>query len=221
MQPLLLMLSGWLCGTAQAGGFEPKTMRDPLSKRAIERGLVLGKGWVELEFANDLKVATSYWDSEGEAQDFEHAKWTYTTQRLDIRFGVTRRAELYWRIKSHYVQLENDYLGTDTSQYGVGDPEFGYAYELFRTLAPVTSVVAYTTYKAPLANESPGNYVGGANTFQSFVMTTGTPDWTFGIKGKKQFGPIAIEGGLAHVYRISGLALYVVETDLNQFMMRI
>ncbi|MEC8381412.1 MAG: hypothetical protein VXZ96_13875 [Myxococcota bacterium] len=221
MQPLLLLMAGWFGSVAQAGGFEPKTMRDPLSKRAIERGLVLGKGWVELEFANDSKVATGYWDSEGQPQDFEHARWTYTTQRLDIRYGVTRRAELYWRIKTHYVQLENDYLGTDTSQFGIGDPEIGYTYELFKTLAPVTSVVVYGVYKAPLANESPGNYVGGANSFQAFVLTTGTPDWTFGMKAKKQFGPIAIEGGLAHIFRQSGLALYVVETDLNQFMMRI
>ena len=48
MQPLLLLMAGWFGSVAQAGGFEPKTMRDPLSKRAIERGLVLGKGWVEL-----------------------------------------------------------------------------------------------------------------------------------------------------------------------------
>lgn len=221
MQAMMLLFGGLINSTAFAGGFEPKTMRDPLSKRGLERGLVLGKGWVELEFANDYKVATSYWDGDGEAQDFDYAKWTYTTQRLDIRYGVTRKAELYWRIKTHYVHLENDALGTDNSQFGVGDPEFGYRYELFRSLAPITSVIAYTTYKAPFANESPGNYVGGPNTFSSFVLTTGTPDWTFGIKAKKQFGPVAIQAGLSHVYRVSGLALYIVETDLNQFTMRI
>lgn len=217
---LLLGLALWT-SPAQAGGFEAKTMRAPLSSREVERALVLGKGWVEITLANEVKRAEGYWDSQGTAQSFTDASWLYSTQTLLGRYGITQRGELFWMAETHYVSLTNDTLRTDIRQFGIGDPEFGYSMELFRSLAPLTSVVAYGRYKAPLGNESPGNYIGGPNTFSAVVMTTGTPDISVGMAAKRQFGPAALRLDGRYVFRASGLPMYAVETTNNQFQVRI
>jgi hypothetical protein len=214
---------------AHAAAFEAKTMRETLSAREVERPLILGKGWLEFGLGMDYKVADGAWDSAGEQVDwtddagdgYDGARFTHTTQRLGLRYGITRRGELYWTIKTHYLSLVNDQLGTDLSQFGLGDPRFGYKFELFRSVAPVTSVIVYGDYKAPAGNESPGNYVGGPTTFSSFIMTTGTPDAEVGLRAKRQIGPVALQGGVAYVQRFSGVVQYVIETELNQFSGRI
>ena len=221
MSRCLLLTLALGASTAHAAAFEPKTMRDTLPALEVERGLVLGKGWLEFGVGADVKMATGYWDSEGEAQDFEDASWTYTTERLDIRYGVARRGELYWTLRTHYVQLQNDALGTDNHYFGFGDPVFGYKWEAFRSMAPATSVVLYAQYKAPAANEAPGNYVGGPNSWTSFVLTTGTPDLTIGARGKRQVGPLAFTVGASQVRRFSNVVQYLIETEQNQFQGRI
>jgi hypothetical protein len=167
------------------------------------------------------KNATGYWTATGEPAEFENANWLYTTQSLDIRYGITHRGEMTWSLNTHYVQLTNDLLGTDITQFGFGDPHFGYKYEVFRMLAPITSVILYGDYKAPMGNESPGNYVGGPTTFSSVVLSTGTPDVTVGLAGKRQFGPLAATLDVAQVFRLSGITQYIIETENNQFQERI
>jgi hypothetical protein len=214
---------------AHAAAFEAKTMRETLSAREVERPLILGKGWLEFGLGLDYKLADGAWDSAGEQTEwsdsagdgYEGARFTHTTQRLDLRYGITRRGELYWTIKTQYLSLTNDLLETDTNQFGLGDPHFGYKFEVFRSVAPVTSVIIYGDYKASAGNESPGNYVGGPTTFSSFIMTTGTPDAEFGLRAKRQIGPVAIEAGAAYVQRFSGVVQYVIETEANQFSGRI
>ncbi|MFT4978341.1 MAG: hypothetical protein ACI8S6_004249 [Myxococcota bacterium] len=208
-----------LASSAHGAGFEAKTMRAPMSGREVERGLVLGKGWVEISLANDFKRAVGYWSGSGEARDFDDASWLYTTQSVLGRYGITQRGELFWMAETHYVQLTNDALDTDIGQFGIGDPEFGYTFEVFNSLS--TSVVTYGRYKAPLGNESPGNYIGGPNTFSAVVMTTGTPDITVGIGAKRQLGPAAVTLDGGYIYRASGLPMYAIETDNNQFQVRV
>ena len=132
--------------SAFAAGFQAKTMRDPFANREVDRGLVLGKGWAQIDLGSDFKPAVGYWDSAGEPVDFENANWLYSTQRVSARYGITRRGEMYWTFKTHYVSLTNEALGTDIDQFGIGDPEFGYKLEVFRTLTPMTSVIVYGNY---------------------------------------------------------------------------
>ena len=221
-QIFIISMIGTLFATsAEAGGFEGKTMRDPFSNRSVERGLVLGKGWFQITAGNSYKNATGYWDDQGVQQDFESANWLYTTQYLGIRYGLTRNFEFSWKVRSHYVALTNSELGTDTSMFGLGDPELGVTYQLYRSSTPMTSIVTYAKYKAPFANEMPGNYVGGPNSFSNFVLTTGTPDVNIGLAAKKQFGPAAVTVDMHHVKRFSALASYAIETDMNQFSTRV
>ena len=222
MSKKFLLIGGlFFSSSAFAGGFEGKTMRDPFSNRSVERGLVLGKGWFQIGLGSSYKLSTGAWDANGEQVDWATTAWTYTTQHFNLRYGITRNVELNWKMKSHYVALANTDLGTDISQYGIGDPEFGVKYQLLRSNAPLTSVIVYSNYKAPLANEMPGNYVGGPNSFSAFVLTTGTTDLANGIAAKKQFGPAALTVDLGYVHRFSGLASYAIETDMNQFQIRV
>lgn len=207
--------------TTHAGVWGAKTMRVPYSTREVERSLLMGKGWLEFGLGADVKMATGYWGADGTKIDFENARWLYTTERLDIRYGVAPRAELYWNLPVHYLQLTNEVLGTDTSGVYWGDPRFGWRFEVFHTDAPLTSIATVAEMKVPAGNESPGSYIAGPSTFQRFVTTTGTPDLRLGVDGKRQLGPIAVGGSLGYVYRFSGLVQYALETNENQFLGRI
>jgi hypothetical protein len=223
MKRTLTLLTALFCAApaAQAAGVQAKTMRETLSAREVERGLLIGKGWFEVGLGTDIKKADGYWSAEGEPVDWDNARWTWSTQRASFRYGLTKRSELFGTVKWHYARLQNEALDTDVSDFGLGDPTFGYKFEWFKSLAPVTSLISYVQYKGPAGNESPGNYIGGPSTFSSVIMTTGTPDLEFGARGKRQIGPVGITVGGAYVRRFSNVVQYVVETDFNVFNGRI
>jgi hypothetical protein len=217
---LVLFASAWV-GQSHAAGFEAKTMRESLSSREVERPLVLGKGWMEAALGFDLKNADGYWGPDGAAEEFDRAEWMYSTQSVTIRYGLAKRAELWWRLPWHYASLTNNKLGTETSDFGMGDPSFGYKLELFRSSAPTTSIIGEVFYKAPAGDDAPGNYIGGPNTFNNIVWTSGTPDMGVGIAGKRQYGPFAMKMGLQYTHRFSSAVGYLIETEFNQFQARI
>ena len=59
---LILALTTW-SGTAEAAGFQAKTMRAPLAAVEVERPLIIGKGWLELGVGLDWKSVGSCWPS--------------------------------------------------------------------------------------------------------------------------------------------------------------
>jgi hypothetical protein len=201
----------------QAAGFQAKTMRAPLSAVEVERPLVIGKGWLEASLGYEQKFADGAWSSEGEAIEWESARWLYTTERLGIRYGFTRSTELYWDIPFHYARLKNEVLGTDTEGFGIGEPKFGWKWELLNRNIPTTSVVIDLWYKMPTGQETAGTYVGGPNTFGAIPMSTGQADLAALLRGKQQFGPVAVEASAGWVNRFSGVSQFVVEVDQYQF----
>jgi len=218
---LLLILIAPMIGVASAGGFEAKTMRDSLAAREVERPLVIGKGWLEAGLEYAVKDTNGYWDSDGNAQTFENANWQYSTQSLTLRYGISRRAELWWRLPTHSARLTNKELGTDTSTFGMGDPSFGYRLEIYRSSAPTASIMIETFYKAPAADDSAGNFIGGPNTFTNIILTTGTPDFGVGLQGKRQVGPFAVILGARYTHRFAAAVGYLIETEYHQFQARI
>ena len=221
LRSLFILFAMPLMGDAVAGGFEAKTMRDSLAAREVERPLVIGKGWLEASLGLDVKNSTGFWDADGRSQEFDSAHWLYSTQRMTVRYGIARRAEFWWTLPTHYARLTNELLDTNTSKYGMGDPSFGYRHELYRAKAPTVSIAGKVFYKAPAADDSPGNYTGGPNTFNNIVLGTGTSDLGFGLEGKKQAGPVSLRLGVAFNHRFSAAVGYIVETEYNQFQARI
>ncbi|MGB0640746.1 MAG: hypothetical protein ACPGTU_15515 [Myxococcota bacterium] len=221
LKTLMLLLCLPLGGRAFAGGFEARTMRGSLSALEVERPLVIGKGWLEAGFGLDVKRAEGFWDEDGEAQDFARSDWLYTTQRLTVRYGLSKRTELWWNIPTHYAELTNNKLNTNTSKFGLGDPSFGFKAEVYRGSAPTTSLITEVFYKAPAGDDSPGSFIGGPNTFDNIVMSTGTPDMGVGVQGKRQYGPFAFELGASYTRRFSRAVGYLIETEFHQFQARI
>lgn len=222
---LLLALALW-SDPASAAGFQAKTMRAPLAAVEVERPLIIGRGWLELGIGADYKYASGYWDADGQAQDWlgvdgkDGARWLYTTERLDLRYGIARRADLYWSVPFHYVRLTNESLGTDTGNFGLGDPRFGWRLEWLGKRAPTTSLISELELKLPAGSESAATYIGGPNTVQAFVLSTGTMDAALALKAKQQFGPVAITGGVGYVHRFSGVTQFTLEVDQYQFLGR-
>ena len=221
---ILAMLVG--SDLAEAAGFQAKTMRAPLSASEVERPLIIGRGWLEFELGADVKYATGYWDSAGVAQDFQGAEWLYTTERLGVRYGITRRSEFYWNIPFHYVRLTNPRLGmtvedgTATSDFGLGDLSAGYRYEFLRRDAPTTSVIFDLKMKMPSGSEAPASYIGGPNTVSAIVLSTGQPDLWLMLRGKQQVGPVGLELGAGYIRRFSAVTQFVVEVEEYQFQGR-
>lgn len=200
--------------------FAVKTMRNPLPAREVERGLLLPKGWLELSLGYDHKIGTGAWTAAGEKELFEHARWTYRTEKATLRYGLGPRVELWWQLPFHQAQLTNDLLGTDTRDGSIGDPRFGARFELMETEAPTRSVALELAYKGPAAQETPGTYIGGPLNMSQFVFTTGTPDLSVGIGAKQQAGPIAVTAHLGYVRRFSAVVQYLVELENLQFLGR-
>ena len=214
------MILALLPETAEAAGFQAKTMRAPLSSIDVERPLILGKGWLQFGFGYDYKFAYGQWSPEGEVVVWDYARWLYTTERIDIRYGISQRADFYWNIPFHWVALVNNELGTDTRAFGIGDPHFGWRLEWFGRNAPIQSLVSEVDLKFPAGSESPGSYVGGPNTVTTFPLSSGQSDLSLGARYKHQFGPFAITAGAAYIYRFSAVTQYVLETNEYQFLGR-
>lgn len=202
---------------AQAGGFHVRTMRAPLAATEVERSLILPKGWAELGLGFDYKEATGQWSASGEKVDWDSTSWLYTTERIELRYGLSPRAELWATVPLHYARLTNDALGTDIDQFGLGEPKFGWRLEWFRKSTPTTSVITDLWMKVPSGLESPGTYIGGPSNWQHIPLSTGTQDLALDVRAKQQLGPIAITGDVGFVYRMSGVTQFLVETSESQF----
>ena len=101
---------------------KPRRCATPSRQGRLSVSLILGKGWLEFGLGTDIKQAQGSWGSDRSEVDWENTNWMYTTQRLDLRYGVTRRSEVFWTVKTHYLQFTNSELGTDITQFGIGDP---------------------------------------------------------------------------------------------------
>lgn len=201
---------------AEATAWQSKTMQSPLAAREVGRSLMLPKGWMEMTLSADVKLASGYWDSEGNAVDFESASWLYTTERIGFRYGFSPTSEIYLSVPMHYMSLTHDAYGTDTSSFHLGDPNFGAVFALFEQDAPHTSVVFRVDLKSPAGNESPGSTIAGPSTLRDFVTTTGSHDLTAEFGAKRQFGSFALEGNFGFVNRFSGLVQWLVQAEEGQ-----
>lgn len=217
-----LIVVGLLASTqAQATPFGPKSSREVMPAREVERPLDLPRGWTEFTLSHQVKLGTGKWSPDGEMVPFDSARWTYHTTTLEWRFGMSRRAEIGWDVPFHIANLTNDKLGTDTTAASIGDVRFRYRYRIYEEEAPMTALVAELEIKGPTGRETPSTYTGGPLQVSNFVFTSGQWDVYAGVAGRRQIGPLALTARLGYERRFSGLAQFVIETNDNQFVGRI
>ncbi len=197
---------------AAASGLQAKTNRELYPARQVERPLVLAKGWLQIGLGTAAKVASGQWNREGTFETFAslpaQPSFTHTTQQLTVAYGLTRHGELTADFRTHWVSLGSRGQPQGITQFGLGDPRFGYRWELYRSLAPLTSIVAVGEAKLPMGNQSPGTPLEGQYAFDRVVLSTGTPDLKLGLEGKRQLGPTSFSFGAAWVRRFSGVVDY-------------
>jgi len=180
-------------------------MRAPLAVTEVERPLILGRGWLELGLGVDVKDAAGAWTAGGEPRAFEDdaTRWLYTTEHVDVRYGITRHAELYARVPLHYVRLNG---GSATrSAFGLGDPVVGWRVEWFRKHAPTTSITSDLYAKLPAGPEAAGS--------TGLPLSTGTFDAGVELAGKHQLGPVAVTAGIAYTHKFSGVTQYALDVE--------
>jgi hypothetical protein len=218
---------------AGSGALGVKTMREPLPAHEVERSLLLPKGWLELNLAYDHHLGVGAWSADGQREPFDDARWVYQTERATVTYGLSHQLELMWSVPVHQAHLTNERLGTDTKDMSLGDPRVGLRFEFIdrdpppalgsnEPRAPLKhSAALELEWKSPAGKESPGTYIGGPLNVSGFVFTTGTPDLTVAVVGRRQFGPIALDGRLGYVKRFSGVTQYLIELENLQFSGRI
>ncbi len=188
----------------------------PLAVTEVERPLILGRGWLELDLGAEVKSTTGYWGAEGEKVTFvdengEGGRWLYTTERLGVRYGLTRHAEVYAEIPVHYVRWTS--LDIDYRAPGLAGPRVGGKVEWFRKHAPTVSIVTDAYVRLPVGTESAGSTVGWPNAVSGLPLTTGTMETGIDLAGKQQFGPLALTASVGYVHRFSSVALYRIEVQ--------
>ena len=209
------VLLAMLAGPAFAAGFQQKTMRVPLAVTEVERPLILGRGWLELGLGVDVKDAAGAWTPGGTARAFavDGTRWLYTTGHLDVRYGITRHAEVYARVPFHYVHLSRGGADPDLATFGLGDPVVGWRVEWFRKHAPTTSITSDLYAKLPAGPEAPGSTIGPPSRATGVPLSTGTFDVGVELAGKHQLGPVAITAGIAYGHSFSGITQYALAVD--------
>lgn len=206
-----------LCAApALAGGFQTGNAHAAMATTEVERSLILARGWTEIEVGVGVKDTSGYWAEDGSkatflGQDGAAARWLYSTERLDIRYGITRYAEVYATVPFHYVRLTNDPQGADASRFGLGDPRMGCKIEWFRKHAPTASVATDLVVRVPVAGGSPGSSLGGPDAEGNLPLSTGTVAIGIELAGKQQFGPIALTGGVGYTHSFAGITEYGLE----------
>lgn len=201
---------------AFAGGFQAGNGHAAMATTEVERSLVLARGWTEVEVGVGVKGTSGYWAEDGSkatfpGRDGAAARWLYSTEDLDIRYGITRYAEIYANVPFHYVRLTNQREGADASRFGLGDPRIGWKIEWFRKHAPTASVITDLFVRVPVAGGSPGSALGGTDAEGNLPLSTGTVAIGIELAGKQQFGPIALTGGVGYTHSFAGITEYGVE----------
>lgn len=214
----LLLGVGLVAEPAQAGLFGPKSSREVMPAREVERPLDLPRGWSEFTLSHDVKLGTGGWSPDGQVVPFEHASWTWHTSLLRWRFGLTRRSDIQWDLPFHVGRLTNDELGTNLTAGNLGDIRFTYRYRLYEAEdAPMTAVVVEASLEGPTGRETPGTYRGGPQQMSTILTTSGSWDAYLGVAARRQVGPLRFTGRAGYMRRFSGLTQFVVEIENGQF----
>src|SRR5690606_12542391 len=88
-------------------GCRPKSLRDPVEAQEVARGLLLPKGWVQLEVGVQRKIADGAWTSEGERRTFETKRWIYDQEYVGLRMGLGPRSEIWWQLPFVQATLQH------------------------------------------------------------------------------------------------------------------
>lgn len=213
------LLGGLAMATpAEAGLFGPKSSREVMPAREVERPLDMPRGWSEFTFGHATKLGNGRWTADGQSESFENAKWTFHTTLVRWRFGITRRSDLQFDVPFHVGRLVNEELGTKLVSGNVGDIGMTYRYRLYESEeSPMTAVVVETSIEGPTGRETPATARPGPLSMSTILTTSGSWDVYAGLAARRQVGPLRFTARAGYMRRFSSLVQFVVETENDQF----
>lgn len=201
----------WMAVT-QAAVLGPKTTMGDLAPRAVDRELVMPRGWVAVSLGFDTKVSRATRDAWGVAQDWEgDTRWRYSRAWLEVHQGFSAHVTPYLRIPFVNANLRTS-SGDTVSTTALGDVHAGLWFQPW--LGGRHTVAAQLDLKSPTGVEWPGSAMdGGANT-DSFLTGTGTTNVGLHLHGHARIGNITrAEGRVGVVARLPAVVGYVQEVD--------
>lgn len=159
---MILLLSTLLPAVAA-----PRSTRDPLPNREVERPAVLPRGWFEVGAELTVDHYEGSWGPLGDKVAGPDEQ--VITEALAIRYGVSKRAELWWRVPHRW-------------NAGLSDPSFGWKVSLHRDEAPSENLWLGLSWKGPASD-----------------FGTRSADSTITLGGRRQLDGLLVRGHASYV----------------------
>lgn len=172
----MLFLLALLALPAHGGGLQPRTSREALPAREIERPLVLPKGWTELRVQLQR--------GRGEGPD------------LPLRLTTAATTIIHGLLPGHHVRLTAPWhqaQGGGMRATGPGDVQIGWRTSLLRREPPNQAVALELSWTAPSAPDA-----------SEIPLGTGTPELTAALSGRRQLGGLGLTAWASATRRFPG-----------------
>lgn len=194
-------------GYAEAKWYIPPRSQGHYPERAIERPLVLAKGWMELGLDVSYTLADSYFDRDGHFEEGDYALKD-TTFKLRFRYGWTKNLTLGLELPYAIKTFENDFDLRIESQ-GLEDTRMWATYQVYSgDSGPMSSIVIRLATLMPTGNESPGT-ISNVH-LDEIIFSRGVYAIALSAAAKRQVWRTALTGEIGANFWLPGTVQYVI-----------
>ncbi len=235
----LVLLAPQALPSAQASWLQPHTRQEAIPVAEVERALVTGKSWFEVDVDASWKHSDSHFvvgDSlfnlgvdEGTHYVMENndGTWDYRRFELGLSWGFSRNMDIFMRVPIIWAEVWNNRMveadgsRKPISTVGLGDMQGGFRFQWLRKQSEdgrfSTSLATSLEMRFPTGQESPGSYLGGPNNVPTIITGAGT--WGFDIEAriKQQIAILAVEVGLGYLINPTNTVMYLIDDVEDQF----
>ena len=199
-----------LCAAATAAPFGKKSMQEALGSRQVDRGLVLPKGWMELELALDSKRSAAQRGLDGQPEPFaEGAHWSYSRLWLGFSNAFSSRTTLYMRIPFVRASM-HPAGGSAVTTTAMGDVHTGIVYQ--HSSGKPLMMAWQLDLKSPSGVEWPGSLSSSPMGADSFLTGTGVTNLGLHGHAKARIGEnYALRLSAGYIFKFAAIVGYVVE----------
>lgn len=182
-------------------GLGPRTSREPLPAREVERALVAPKGWTALGVGLERANASEGWSADGDPTPLA-APWTRWTVDLTVRHGLAPGWDVFASVPWHRSDAFE-------RQGGVGTARVGTRLSVQRAEAPNRSVAVELAADAPLgASRGAAPSLASGPTAGVLPLTPGTGALRLGLLGRRAVDGLLLDGAVTGVVRPAGRPLW-------------
>ena len=200
---------GVLTGAADAGPFTHKASQGEWVVDAVERPLVMPKGWLEVGVSADTKHSSQYRGGDGKLRAYdEEIGWRYSRLWFELRQGFSDRITLYGRVPIVDARLDLA-MGSQVSTTNVGDARLGVVVQPW--LDGPGDLGFSIELKTPTGVEWPEGG-GGPDDTSGFLTGTGTTDMAVNIHGRwTLLERLQLGADAGYVHKFAAIVGYVEE----------